>query len=681
MRLHLTPARLGTGLLLVPVALLLGRLALFATHSVALIAFPWQIDFDEGVILHSSWLLAQGQTPYPPLGPDHFISSVYPPLFYALNAIALKLWGLNLWSGRGLSLLGTLLAAGALIAWTAAETRSRAAGLVAGALWLASGPVIVWATFYKQDILALGFGALGGALIAQSCPLPPPTPEEASLRPPSPPLPGAGGEVPRLAWIAILPLVLAFWTKQSTLAPLAASGLYLLGRDWRSGLRWSLGAGLALLGPLLLLNWVTEGQLYTHLFLPGAEALSGARLGKNLGALWDEAWPLVLLGGITAAGLLGQAARARQVPPLSLCYALVSVPALLLTNMSPLANYNHLLIGLLPLCLLVGVGLGWASSLASEALSTAVAPSDRMLPAPARWGPLLGGVGLLLLVPALLGPIKNWYTPLGQPLAEKADRLARLEQTIAAAPGDTVLTEDAWLALKAGKALPFDDPAMMAIQARSGRWDERPFLDEIARRRFGLLILEHDITDETFTPRWSAPALAALQANYLVKDRDVRFLSLPRAPPPAAPQAYDCLLAGGPRLVGLFLPGGGARLAAGDTQQLSLYWAAGSGAPQTGLKFSVHLLDPQAITVWQADLPPGATAGQPWPAWRTGAPPRDDLQVQVPATARPGAYTLALSAYLPQGAELRAVPFVCARAGRQASLVLATPQVVRPWRP
>src|SRR3954466_14943576 len=95
---------LGTVVLLVPVVLLLGRLALFAGHSAEMIAFPWQVDFDEGIVLHSSWLLAQGHNPYPANNPALFVSSVSPPLFYALNAIALKLWGLNLWSGRALSL-------------------------------------------------------------------------------------------------------------------------------------------------------------------------------------------------------------------------------------------------------------------------------------------------------------------------------------------------------------------------------------------------------------------------------------------------------------------------------------------------------------------------------------------------------------------------------------------------
>jgi 4-amino-4-deoxy-L-arabinose transferase-like glycosyltransferase len=651
MPLRPSPAGLVRVALLLPVLLLLGRLGLFVTHSADMITFPWQIDFDEGVILHSSWLLAQGQTPYPPPGADHFISSVYPPLFYALNAVALKLAGLNLWSGRALSLLGALLAGGALIWWTVAETRSRLAGVVAAACWLALGPVIVWATFYKQDILALGLGALGGAMVAAGV---------AGA-------PGAGARLPRRAWWAILPLILAFWTKQSTLAPLAAGALFLLARDWRSGLRWSLAAGVALIGPFLLATAATRGQLYAHLFYPSAEPLSGARLGKNLEALWIEHWPVVVLAAGVAVALLAGAARARTGPPLSVWYAAISVPAMLITNMSPLANYNHLLIGLLPVCLLAGVGLGRAVALAGSGWRAAA--------------PALATLALLVAQSALFTPIKNWYTPLGQPLAEKAARYEALAREVAAAPGSAVLGEDAWLALKAGKTLPYDDPAMMAIQANSGRWDQSGFLADIARRKFGLLILEHDITGETFTPRWSPAALAALQANYATKYRDVRFLQAPAAPPAAPPAARDCALAGGPRLVGVFLPGGAARLDAGDAQALSLYWAApaAGAAPQPALKFSLRLAGATGAPVWQADLPPGGAAGQPWPAWPPGAAPRDDFLAQVPRTAAPGAYTLTLSAYTQQGDQFTPVAFTCKGAAPSAALTLATPEVAAPW--
>jgi 4-amino-4-deoxy-L-arabinose transferase-like glycosyltransferase len=247
MRLPSWPVLLAWAAVLILAIALLDRLMLFASHSLLLISFPWQVDFDEGIILHSSWLLAEGRNPYPANDPQLFVSSVYPPLYYALNAIALKIWGLNLWSGRALSVLGTLFV------WTAAETRSRAAGLLAGGFWLVLGPVIVWASFYKQDILALGFGVAGCAMIAAGYPEDAPAAQRRWL--------GA----PRLVWLAIVPLLLAFWTKQSAVAPLAAAGLYLLLRDWRLGLRWGVVAAAALIVPFFALNFVLQGQLYQHL--------------------------------------------------------------------------------------------------------------------------------------------------------------------------------------------------------------------------------------------------------------------------------------------------------------------------------------------------------------------------------------------------------------------------------
>jgi len=663
----------GVGL---PLIALGGRLILFAMHSLAMVAFPWQMDYDEGVILNASWRLAQGQSPYPPLTPDQFISSVYSPLFYALNALALKIWGLNLWSGRGLSLLGTLLAAGALIVWAAAETRSRGAGIVGAALWLALGPVIVWATFYKQDILALAFGVLGAALIAYACP-----PQTAPAAPGK-----AGAALSPLAWVALLPLVLAFWTKQSTLAALAASSLYLLGRNWRQGVRWSLVAGALLVVPFVLLNALLDGQLAVHFFLPDAEHLSPARLSRNLIALWVEHWPLLSIAAGTAVVLSGHAWRTRRILPLSLLYALISIPAVLLTNLSPHANYNHLLPALLPTCLLVGIGLAqgltWARQQAPPAwLSPVPGPGQR----PSRFGrhpvmrflPLVGLVALLLGQPILFTPLADWYRPLAQPLGEKAHSMADLQRIVAGVPGHLVLAEDGWMALTAGKNLPYDDPAQMATQAIAGRWDESGLLAAIARHTFGIVILENDIAHETATPRWSPAVLAALQANYTTATRDIRFLEIPRPWPVSPPQPGDCPLAGGPRLVGFLVPGAGKDLPVGQTQPISLYWTTPTPAPaRTGLKVSLRLRDPQGRITWQADLPPGAPAGRAWPGWPTGITVRDDIVVPVPSTTLPGNYTLSLSAYGSANGSFDPIPFTCSMDTTAGELILTRLQVI-----
>ncbi len=645
---------LAAGLVLVPLVALAARLDLFATHSLAVLAYPWQIDFDEGVILHSAWLLAQGQTPYPPFTPGHFVSSVYPPLFYVLNAAALRLWGLNLWSGRAINLAGTLLAAGVLLVWVRVETRSWWGGLVGAATWLAAGPVIVWATFYKQDTLALALTALGAMMVAAACP------------PGAPWGRGAVGPLPRLAWWAILPLVLAFWTKQSALAGLAAAGLYLLARNPRQGLRWGLGAAVALVGPYLAVNALLQGQLGAHVFAPGAEQLSPARLEKDLGALWGEHWPLILLAA-AGLGLLLLRTRVRRVPSLAIWFALISVPPLVITNLSPLANYNHLLDGLLPICLLAGCAVG------ALAAREGAAPLGRLL--------ALGGAAVVLLLQVgLFTPLGRWYSPLSSALVDTGARMAVVERLVAGIPGTDVLSEDAWIALRAGKELPYDDPAQMAVQATSGHWSDARLVGDIARGRFPVIILEHSVTGTPSSPRWSPEALTAIQANYVEQYRDVRFVWVPKPPPATPPQALGCTLPGGPTLAGVDVPGAAAPLGAGDTQPVSLYWQApaADAARDPALKVSLQLIDAQGVLAWQADVPPGAPAAVAWPGWPAGAAPRDDFRVAVPATVAAGPYTLRLGAYSTQNGTLTPLAFACGAGAPQPNMTLASLQVQTP---
>ena len=164
----------------------------------------WQIDYDEGVNLHAAWLLAHGANIYLPNPPDRFISAPYPPLLYLLTVPRSVLGGIQLLGPRLLVLRGTLAIAACYLP-RAPGARGLAGRLLAAAIWLSSRPVIIWAGVYKQDMvaLALGVGGLCG---------------DRRGRAPHAARPGrcAG----RLALFA-----LAFFTKQSALAPAAAAGL------------------------------------------------------------------------------------------------------------------------------------------------------------------------------------------------------------------------------------------------------------------------------------------------------------------------------------------------------------------------------------------------------------------------------------------------------------------------
>lgn len=63
-------------------------LVAFLTQATAVLLFPWALDYDEGIIAHDSCLLAQGVQIYAPNTADHFVSAIYPPVYYDLCTLA-----------------------------------------------------------------------------------------------------------------------------------------------------------------------------------------------------------------------------------------------------------------------------------------------------------------------------------------------------------------------------------------------------------------------------------------------------------------------------------------------------------------------------------------------------------------------------------------------------------------
>ena len=498
------------------------RLLDYARHSWDVLNFPWQLDFDEGINLNASQLLSQGVNIYRPNPPDHFVSSMYPPFFFILNALVIKLGGLSLLSGRLLAFLGALCVGAALWVWVYVETRRHVAGFVSALLWFSLGPVYVWSTFYKQDLPALALGITGCALVAFSTRFRRGAAEQGEgetnehPRTPAAKLPPAL-HAPGIFW-AIVPLALSFWVKQSSLAPMAAVGLFILLKDWRLGVRWTAAAVGAVLLPFAALDLLLKGGLHTHVLAFDHYGRSAARLGRNMGELWVQHWPLVLCGVffLLLCIISPLLSATKFKPPLSLLYLFISAPAVLLSNSLPTANYNHLLDILAPLCLVLGVSLGITSRRVGETTST-----------PAVW--LWAGSYVLILVLAGLQvatlynkPGWQWYTPLGIPLAERTARMEKLSVEVRQARGE-VLSEDDWLLLRNGKRVLYDDPAAMAALANAGAWDQSTLLQDINRRKFSLVILQYDLTTETYNPRWNNEALQALKANYEVRFRDVLF--------------------------------------------------------------------------------------------------------------------------------------------------------------
>ncbi len=340
-------------------------------------------------------------------------------------------------------------------------------------------------------------------------------------------------------WVALC-FALAFFTKQTDVMAPLGTGLALLIADLRAfysageragyigrlpirrrTLIYGLSYFALALGIWALLDLVTAGQYTAHVWgLHRSEWWSAALLSKFVTLLLPYL-PAILLALLV---LIRAVRTGRALIPA--CYALV-VPISLLGAGETGANHNHLLECLLALALTTGIAAGWVAELLRSAngressrISTAHSPYVRY-----SW--IVSGLILALLVAqiALAYRPQQWYVGELAP-ADPPDRYLAF---IRAAPSE-VLADDVGLLYAAGRPLRYDDPSTMGPAAKSGVWDQRGLLQEIAERRFSAILLpvNLDRDSEDATGRWTPEMLAAIRAHYKLAFRDTIFTYVPR---------------------------------------------------------------------------------------------------------------------------------------------------------
>lgn len=635
----ITAPRAGTHLVVPALVLLTGlallpRLGSFFEISTALIAWPWQFDYTEGVNLNATVRLAGGENIYQPNGTETFLSAPYPPLFYLLTAPFAWIAGPSFGAGRAISLLATL-AVGGLLAYIVGRVTARwAAGVLIGLLWLTLSPVIVWAAHFKQDMPALAFALAGVAWVLTY-----PTGRRFY-----------GGAV----WFA-----LAFYTKQSAIDAAAATVLWLLIRDWRTGLRFTLVLGGLVAVPFLALDRLFAGGFGEHLVGNHALPWSERRFGRTLNRLLDEYWPLLMAGGAALLGVgLGIARRGTRLRDGETRRAALSSPwslaALYLggatvTTLTRIgyegANYNHLLDGLAPLCLLLGLALGRLWRQAEERGSQG------------RAGALGGLLALGILGAAQLTAFQDphtWYRG-AWPSPAIDTQMRTLSRLIASHPGD-IYSEDAYLILSNGRRVLYDDPSTFVPLANLEKWDDGVLNQSLRDRRFALILLQRG------SGRWTPEGLATLHDNYTLQFPDFIDTYVPKMIPNQPQYGLACTLAENDQSVALegysLSPGVTWRgILPGETLRATFHWRAQQRLRHNYASF-LHLVNAQGERVAGQDNP-ATGAPQPPTAWEPGRVITDIAAIPIPPDLPPGRYQLVAGMYRLDGGTIHPLAAQC----------------------
>lgn len=446
-------------------ALIAVYLVAFGLSAAARLPRPVEFMYGESIVLVGARHVARGEPLYP--APDQLPLTVtaYTPLYYLLVGSLERWFGESYVPGR-LVALGSTLAAAAALAWCARRVSGRwLPGFLAAGLFLTQNmTATLWAPLHRVDPLALLFTLLGLALATAGRPR-----------------------------AAVLPLLLAAFTKQTYLVAPLALGLAL----WPDRRRMASVGGLFLVGLLLggaLTQLLSGGWFLWHTLVANVNPFDQDYLRAILGGfLQFNALPLLAAGALFSL----PTRPGERIWRLYFVGCLLTLP--MLGKVGASSNY-------------------WLELTAASSLLIALLAA-RLANRPPERAPF-SQVGLAgLLVGALLVPLPGYQAVVREalhtlPSGGAGPVKAQYDATplVAAQPGE-VLTDEPGLAIAAGRPVSFEF-RIFQLLAEVGLWDERPILEAIEARRFSLVVVTRPFDAPLDEARWTPRVRDALRQFY-----------------------------------------------------------------------------------------------------------------------------------------------------------------------
>jgi trehalose/maltose transport system permease protein len=434
-------------------------LALFSFfyYGWSVVAFPYPVDYGEGPLLDQVIRLANFQNIYrPDISRPPYTIANYPPLYLLFQLPFEWFFGPAYWYGRLISWF-SLLAAALFVGLIVNElTSDKRAAIMGGVTLLAIPYASFWAPLARIDSLALGLSMAALFVVVRW---------------------------PDKKWgvfATVALLTAAVYTRQSygLAAPLAAF-VWLFSRPPRYR-AFILAAGVTVLGLSLFagLNLLTQGGFFFHIVTANINKFSASSLNYYLEELW-----LLMAGGLIAAALflfLGAWFRPKSWWLIGPYLVGAALSGLTIGKIG--SNVNYLL-----------------------ELSAAVSLAIAALIAWQRARPMIyTGLTLLLALQLFLflpGITNHWA------IESKLDRRAELDQlmtVVRQANGPILADEYMGLLPLAGQPL-YIQPFEVSQLVPAGLWDQKPFLEAIARREFAAILIfkvnSYPLEKERWTPQ------------------------------------------------------------------------------------------------------------------------------------------------------------------------------------
>ena len=426
------------------------------TDAFLFIAYPFEIDYGEGIVWQQAELMFTSSM-YSAYKDLPFIVFHYPPAYHMAVRLIAPLFTTMLEAGRTLSLVSTIVLTG-LIAWLArlasggnVSTRW-AVGLACGLAFFCLAAVRSWSDLMRVDMLAFAF-AFAGLVVA------------STGRP----------SVIRTA-LALLLCTAAVFTKQTCFAAGVAIAVQALWIRPRHGLIAVSLAGTVGLSAAALLQAVTHGGFFQNIVGYNLNPWSVAQVWTI--ASYAARDSIIIAGTIVSALSLGVLsrweARAALEPDPSFRVQLHLLHWLICTLMlwsigRDGSSVNYTIEWLGAGLVLMGI--------TGCALMTLGRPIQATL--------VLGTIGFgTLLQPLRVYPEFKAAQEADRPAVERVVRLI-------AAAAKPVSSENMTLIMQASQRVWYE-PAIVTELVKNDQWDERPLVAMIEARGFAFMLTKDD---------------------------------------------------------------------------------------------------------------------------------------------------------------------------------------------
>ena len=441
--------------------------AFFVLHAARAILFPFPFDYGEGPLLEQGRILARGGNIYRAHVDDYpFLIANYPPVFPAILAVANLVLGPSYAVCRIVTTLATLACAYFVssIVKSASGSSDRLARATSAALFLACPYVVFWSALVRIDLVALAFALAALARVAR--------------RPSARATP----------FVAAALLALACLTRQSHLlaGPFAVT-VALFGASRIAAAKFVACFAAIFSVAVGALELASHGGFFFHVVSANVNAFSFGLLQYFSKDFLEVGWPLFVVA------LVFVVARDRDVPGRRLVLAYLAAATVSALTIGKVGSHvNYFVEEAAALAVVAGVSLTEAVKKLRVLRSVLVA---------------CGAASFLAF--SIFHP-EN----IESKLARRAE--FRALQDLLRADHGLVLADETMGMLPITNHDILLQPFEFTQLAKQGRWNQERVVDDIARGRFAMILInDTKATPESWTrERWTERMLATIHDRY-----------------------------------------------------------------------------------------------------------------------------------------------------------------------